>query len=172
MGGTYESSIFAPASIGQNKFLYPLCAWKTFSIVQLTLALSFKITSYCGSIVVQSSWGKCFSTHSSSFYNHALLNCLRMHHSINCLRLHRHFFTHSASLRSHLICTIISRKCFVNNQTHKPSPSSCMFLFTTSQTVFNIQKLPHRFRLTQNNVSIYFASFLKWRFHALTLRKL
>ena len=61
---------------------------------------------------------------------------------------------------------------FVNNQTHKPSPSSCMFLFTTSQTVFNIQKLPHRFRLTQNNVSIYFASFLKWRFHALTLRKL
>ena len=61
---------------------------------------------------------------------------------------------------------------FVNNQTHKPSPSSCMFLFTTSQTVFNIQKLPYPFRLTQNNVSIYFASFLKWRFHALTLRKL
>ena len=71
-----------------------------------------------------------------------------------------------------LLRLLWAQNSFVNNQTHKPSPSSCMVLFTTSQTAFHIQKLPHPFRLTQNDVSIYFASFLKWHFHALTLRKL
>ena len=101
-----------------------------------------------------------------------------------CLRLHRrflpivHLYDHTLFVQLSLVLPmkfllrlLWAQNGFVNNQTHKHSPSSCMFLFTTSQTVFNIQKLPHRFRLTQNNVSIYFASFWKWRFHALTLQE-
>ena len=92
-------------------------------------------------------WAKCFSTHSSSFYNRTLLNCLRMRHTIKSffLRLHRHFLpiphlyddTLFVQLSlvlpmKFLLRLLWAQNGFVNNQTHKHWRFSCMFLFTTS----------------------------------------
>ena len=149
MEGSYESSIFAPASIGQNKFFDPLCAWKTFSFAQLTLELSFKITSAAPS----SSKVQTFFLMSQMFFHSFLVFLLSRsfklftHAPLDklCLRLHRHFlpivhlYDHTLFVQLSLVLPmkfllrlLWAQNGFVNNQNHKHWRFGRMFLFTTS----------------------------------------